>query len=192
MDTLILDVSRVGGLTDEQLFRLCSSNKNIRIERNQKGELMLMHPTGGGSGYRNSDILGELVRWNKRHKQGIVFDSSTGFTLPNGAMRAPDVAWVTNARWEALSKLEQTRFPPLCPDFLVEVMSESDSLKELQAKMREWMDNGCRLAWLINPKTEKVYIYRTDGDLSVVEGFDNSISGEDVLPDFLYELKELR
>jgi Uma2 family endonuclease len=193
MEPMMLDVRSIGGFTDDELFALCATNKILRIERTAQGEIMLLHPTGGGSGYRNADITTQLSVWNKRHRLGIVFDSSAGFFLPSGAMRSPDASFVLQARWDALSEQEQEKFPPLCPDFAAELRSKNDSISDLQTKMREeWMGNGCRLAWLIDPFGEMAYIYRADGSVSTVQGFDNVLSGEDVLPDFVLELNELR
>jgi Uma2 family endonuclease len=193
MEPMMLDVRSIGGFTDDELFALCATNKILRIERTAQGEIMLLHPTGGGSGYRNADITTQLSVWNKRHRLGIVFDSSAGFFLPSGAMRSPDASFVLQARWDALSEQEQEKFPPLCPDFAAELRSKNDSISDLQTKMREeWMGNGCRLAWLIDPFGEMAYIYRADGSVSTVQGFDNVLSGEDVLPDFVLELRGLR
>ncbi len=192
MEALMLDVRAIGGLTDDELFALCASNKMLRIERTKEGEIMLLHPTGGESGRHNTDIITDLNVWTRRTKLGIVFDSSTGFRLPNGAVRSPDAAFVRKERWEALSQEERRKFVPLCPDFVVELLSESDSLNVTQEKMQEWMENGCRLAWLIDPQTETAYIYRAGGSESTVQGFDDVLSGENVLPDFVLELKELR
>jgi Uma2 family endonuclease len=193
MDALMLDVSAIGGLTDDELFALCASNKMLRIERTSQGEIMLLHPTGTDSGYRNSDINYFLAHWNRQKLLGKVFDSSTGFTLPSGAMRSPDAAFIVLERWEAIPKEERKKFAPICPDFIAELRSENDSIAYLQKKIREeWIANGCRLAWLIDPFEEVVYVYRQDGSTSEVQGFDNTVSGEDVLPDFVLELKGLR
>ena len=137
MDAMMLDVRSIGGLTDDELFALCASNKMLRIERTAQGEIMLLHPTGGGSGYRNADITYFLARWNRQQRRGIVFDSSAGFLLPSGAMRSPDGAFVLQTRWDGLSKKEQEKFVPLCPDFVVELLSESDSLTKTHEKMHE-------------------------------------------------------
>ncbi len=192
MDALMLDVSAIGGLTDDELFALCASNKMLRIERTKNGEIMLLYPTGGESGHRNADITFFLALWNRQKHLGIVFDSSTGFTLPSSAMRSPDAAFIATERWEAISAEKRKKFAPICPDFVIELLSETDSLRTTQEKMHEWMENGCRLAWLIDPFEEVVYIYRQDGSASEVRGFDNTVSGEDVLPDFVLELKGLR
>jgi Uma2 family endonuclease len=192
MDAMMLDVRSIGGLTDDELFALCASNKMLRIERTAQGEIMLLHPTGGESGRQNADITYFLARWNRQQRRGVVFDSSAGFLLPSGAMRSPDGAFVLQARWEALSLAERKKFLPLCPDFVIELLSESDSLTKTHEKMHEWMENGCRLAWLIDPSNETVYVYRADDSTSEIRGFDNTVSGEDILPDFVLELKGLR
>jgi len=192
MEPMMLDVRSIGGFTDDDLFALCATNKTLRIERTAQGEIMLLHPTGGESGRQNTDIITDLNLWVRRTKSGIAFESSTGFRLPNTAVRSPDAAFVAKERWEALSLTDRKKFIPLCPDFVIELLSESDSLSQTQEKMLEWMENGCRLAWLIDPFEEVVYVYRQDGSASEVRGFDNTVSGEDVLPDFVLELKELR
>jgi len=193
MDALMLDVSAIGGLTDDELFALCTSNKMLRIERTKDGEIMLLHPTGGESSRRNSRLNYFVERWNETKQRGVVFDSNGGFRLSTGAVRAPDTAFVLQARWDELSKEERKKFVPLCPDFVIELCSENDDVATLQKKVREeWIANGCRLAWLIDPFEEVVYVYRQDGSMSEVRGFENTVSGEDVLPDFVLELKGLR
>ena len=193
MEPMLLDVRSIGGLTDDELFALCAANKMLRIERTKDGEIMLLHPTGTDSGYRNSDINYFLAHWNRQKLLGKVFDSSTGFTLPSGAMRSPDAAFIVVERWEAVPKDERKKFAPICPDFIAELRSENDSIAYLQKKIREeWIANGCRLAWLIDPFEEVVYVYRQDGSTLEIRGFDNTVSGEDVLPDFVLELKGLR
>ncbi len=192
MDAITLDISALGQLTDEKLLLLCRQNRNTRIERTCKGELVLMTPAGSETGSKNFTIIGELFMWNKQTKLGIAFDSSAGFTLANGAMRAADAAWMTNERWEQVPVEDRSGFAHICPDFVIELMSPSDRLAAARAKMDEWIENGCRLGWLIDPKREKVYIYRADGSLSVLESFDACVSGEDVLADFELNLAGLR
>ncbi len=192
MEPLIVDVSELGKLTDETLFRLCAANQDIQIERTEKGELIVMSPVGGETGFKESIIIILLGNWNRQTKTGIVFSSSAGFTLKSKAMRAPDASWVSKDRWEQLSDKERKRFPPLCPDFLIELMSESDRLGVAQDKMEEWMGNGCRLSWLIDPYSEKAYIYREDGSRDVISSFDEKLSGENVLKGFELPLDELR
>jgi Uma2 family endonuclease len=186
-----IDFSSIGGLSDEQFFRLCASNKSIKFEKTSKGEIILMSPTGGLTGSRNLEIGSELRNWNKRSNLGKVFDSSTGFKLPNGATRSPDAAWVGKERWEKLSLEQQKRFVPLCPDFVVELLSESDALWAAQTKMEEWMANDCRLAWLIDADAEKAYVYRAGAEVEIVS-FDATLNGSDVLPGFEFSLQSLR
>ena len=177
-------------LSDDQLLALSEANDNIRIERNSKGQIIIMAPTGGFSGYRNSELNAEIGIWNRLKKTGKVFDSSTGFSLSNGAMYSPDVAWIPNAKWNKISDSDKEKFLPLCPDFLVELRSKTDRLKDLFEKMEEYMECGCRLAWLIDPYNEMVYIYRK-GQSRTEQTFNEKLSGEDVLVDFELNLKEL-
>jgi Uma2 family endonuclease len=191
MESLSLNVPPAVGLTDEQFYQLCIANEPWQLELTQAGELIIMPPTGGESGIRNSDITTELNLWNRQTKLGKVFDSSTEFKLPSGAYRCPDAAWVKLERWQALTKEEQKKFPPLCPDFVVELRSESDVLEKLRFKMREYRDNGASLGWLIDPQTPLVEIYRSQQNVEVLNfSFDNppKLLGEDVLPGFILDL----
>lgn len=193
MDALMLDVSAIGGLTDDELFALCTSNKMLRIERTKDGEIMFMELKGANTSIRSVKTTSQLVSWKRRYGNGVVFAANTGFRLSSGAMRSPDAAFIQKARWDKLPKEEQEKFPPLCPDFVIELRSQNDDIAALQKKIREeWIANGCRLAWLIDPFEEVVYVYRQDGSTLEVRGFDNTVSGEDVLPDFVLELKGLR
>ncbi|MDB9467155.1 Uma2 family endonuclease [Dolichospermum circinale CS-1225] len=192
METLTLNIPPAVNLTDEQFYQLCIANEPCQLELTQTGELIIMPPTGGESGIRNSDINIELGLWNRQTKLGKVFDSSTEFKLPSGAYRCPDAAWVKLARWDALSKEEKKRFPPLCPDFVVELRSETDSLEKLRTKMREYENNGALLGWLIDPQTPLVEIYRYGKDVEVLNfDVDNPprLSGEDILPGFILDLQ---
>lgn len=191
METLTLKVPPAVGLTDEQFYQLCVANQEWRLELTAKGELIIMPPTGGETGIRNADINAQLVIWNRQTKPGKVFDSSTEFRLPNGAKRSPDASWVKLERWEVLPTQDRKRFPPLCPDFVIELRSETDSLKELRAKMREYRDNGARLGWLIDPQTPLVEIYRPSvavETISFPSDAPPTLSGEDVLPGFVLDL----
>ena len=179
-------------MTDDEFYYFCQENPDFKFERDTKGTIISLALTGGDTGRRNTDLVIELGIWNRTRRAGIVFDSSTGFKLPNGANRSPDVAFVTMDKWNALTPEERTKYPPLCPDFLVELMSETDYLREATDKMQEYMENGCRLTWLINPKTEESRLYSPDGSVRVVHGFDNTLSGEDVLPGFGFDLALLR
>lgn len=179
-------------MTDDEFYYFCQENPDFNFERDTKGNIISMALTGGDTGRRNTDLVIEIGIWNRTKQAGIVFDSSTGFKLPNGANRSPDVAFVAMEKWNALTPDERTKYPPLCPDFLVELMSETDYLREATDKMQEYMDNGCQLAWLLNPKTEEARIYSPDGSVRVVHGFDNTLSGDDVLPGFTFNLALLR
>ena len=192
MNALTLNISELGTLTDERLYRLCAANPEMRIERTSRGELVVMTPSGGETSRRNGLLVAALVEWNEEGRTGIVFDSNGGFLLPRGAMRAPDAAWVAKERWEQLSAAEREKFPPLCPDFMVELRSPTDWLPRAQAKMEEWMENGCRLGWLIDPQDERAYVYRADGTRDVVASFDGVLNGENVLAGFTLSLARLR
>ncbi|MDQ2099388.1 MAG: Uma2 family endonuclease [Tychonema bourrellyi B0820] len=190
MTTLTLNLNPIIKLTDDQFFQLCQENENIRLERTAKGELIIMSPAGGETSNRNAGLTAQIWNWNQRNKLGKVFDSSTGFKLPNSANRAPDASWVKLERWNALTPEQQKKFPPICPDFVVELMSPSDSLKETQDKMKEYRDNGARLGWLINRKSRQVEIYRPNQEVEVLES-PTTVSGEDVLPGFVLSLESI-
>jgi Uma2 family endonuclease len=178
-------------VTQAQFEALVVANRDLRLERTATGELIVNPPTGGESGQRNFSITGQLARWYEEHEDlGEGFDSSTGFRLPNGADRSPDAAWVSRDRWEALTPQQRKGFVPLCPDFVVELRSESDSLPKLQAKMGEYIDNGAKLGWLIDPQNRQVEIYRADREVEVLEN-PTELSGEDVLPGFLLNLRRV-
>jgi Uma2 family endonuclease len=176
-------------LSDEEFYEFCRANDELLIERTAEGDIIIMPPTGGKTGIRNSKLIAQLVIWNESVDRGQVFDSSTIFALPNGAQRSPDLAWVSNERWQALTQEQQEKFPPLCPDFVAELRSRTDSLKTLQEKMQEYIDNGAQLGWLIDPTERRIHIYRTGG----VEILDNpqSVSGEQVLPGFTLNVQSL-
>ncbi|MGB5969255.1 MAG: Uma2 family endonuclease, partial [Spirulinaceae cyanobacterium] len=150
MTTLTLNLNSITKLTRENFYQLCRENPNLKLERNAQGELIIMPPTGGETGRSNSAVNAQVWLWNNQHKLGEVFDSSTGFSLPSGADRSPDVSWVEKSRWEALSQEQKEKFIPLCPDFVIEILSPNDSLKKTQQKMQEYVANGCRLGCLIN------------------------------------------
>jgi Uma2 family endonuclease len=170
-------------LTDEQFFQLCLHNRDLRFERNANGDLVIMSPTGGETGNRNAGITAQLWLWNEQSQQGMVFDSSTGFRLANGANRSPDAAWLSLNRWNALTAAEQQRFLPLCPDFVIELRSPSDNLADLRGKMVEYRDNGTRLGWLINRVSQQVEIYRPNADVELLDQ-PTTLSGEAILPGF--------
>jgi Uma2 family endonuclease len=177
-------------LTDDQFFQMCQKNRNYRFERTASGELLIMPPTGSDTGRRNVKITTQVDNWNSMSNLGEVFDSSTGFTLPNGAERSPDVSWLKIERWNALTPEQQEKFAPICPDFVVELRSVSDSLKDLPEKMQEYIENGARLGWLIDRKNKRVEIYRPGKDVEILDN-PVSLSGEDVLPGFLLNLQNI-
>ena len=177
-------------ITHEQFAQLARVNRDWQLELTAKGELVVMPPTGSITGNRNSDISGQLWLWNRQTKLGQVFDSSSGFTLPNGAIRAPDAAWVSQSRWDNLTVEQQEGFAPLCPDFVVELRSSSDTLKSLQEKMKEYLDNGTRLGFLLDRRNGKMEIYRPDVAVEVLDS-PESASGEEVLPGFVLDLTEV-
>ena len=174
-------------LTGEQFWQLCQDNQDFQFERTATGELIIMPPTGGNTGKRNVKLITQLDLWNSQTRLGEVFDSNTGFTLPNGADRSPDASWVSRERWEALTPEQQEKFIPLCPDFLVELMSPSDRLEKTRQKMQEYQENGARLGWLINRKQQQIEIYRLNQGVEILD-HPNEISGEDVLPGFVLDL----
>ncbi|BBD58289.1 hypothetical protein NIES2109_10620 [Nostoc sp. HK-01] len=191
MEPLTLNIPPAVGLTDEQFYQICLANDEWRIELTAEGELIIMPPTGGESGIQNSELTTELTLWNRQAKLGKVFDSSTEFRLPNGAYRSPDVSWVKQERWDVLTSDQRRRFPPICPDFVIELRSQTDSLKKLRAKMQEYQDNGANLGWLIDPITPLVEIYRPGVEVEVINFAVEqapTLSGEDVLPGFILSL----
>ncbi len=174
-------------LTDEQFFQLCQDNQDYQFERTASGEIIIMPPTGGETSNNNFEIAVQLGIWNRQTNLGKGFDSNGGFTLPNGAIRAPDASWLKLERWEALTPQQKQKFLPLCPDFVVELRSPTDSLKQLQAKMQEYIDNGARLGWLIDAKTRRVEIYRPNQNVELLFN-PVTLLGEDVLPEFVLDI----
>ena len=192
IETLTLDspLQLSINLTDEQFWQLCQRNRDYRFEANAKGDLIIMPPTGSDTGRRNSDIIVQLGIWNKQNKTGVIFDSSTGFTLANGAKRSPDASWIKLARWNSLTTEEQEKFAPICPDLVVELRSKTDRLKPLQEKMQEYINNGASLGWLIDRQNRQVEIYRVNRTVEIISS-PNSLSGENVLPNFVLDLTEI-
>ena len=190
MTTLSLNLHSVIDLTDEQFYQLCQNNQTLRFERTATGELIIMPPVGGETSNRNGRLTQQLFNWTDSDGTGIAFDSSGGFKLPLGSDRSPDAAWVKLERWNALTPEQQTRFAPLCPDFVVELLSPSDSLKEAQEKMKEYRDNGVLLGWLINRKSRQVEIYRPGEEVEVIKS-PATLSGETVLPGFILNLEPI-
>jgi Uma2 family endonuclease len=185
-EPVILNIKNVG-LSDEQFYHLCQTNEDWKLEETAKGELIIMPPVGAISGNRESNFNGYVWLWNLQTKLGKVFSSSTIFTLPNGGKRSPDVAWIANERWDALSIEEQEKFPRICPDFVIELRSRTDSLTQLQDKMQEYLNSGLRLGWLIDPQNQQVEIYRQNQPVEILS-LPTILSGEDVLPGFILDL----
>lgn len=191
-NTYIIKGKIVEGMTDEEFFHFCQENETINFERDENRNIIVMPPTGSYSGNINANITYELVNWNKKKKSGETFDSSTGFTLPDGSNRSPDAAWILNENWDALTDAQKQVFAPICPAFIIELRSKSDKLSYLKDKMHKWINNGAQLAWLIDPYEEKAYIYRKDGSIEIVNSFEKKLSGEDVLEGFELDLNRLR
>jgi Uma2 family endonuclease len=187
MNALTVNLQSVLELTDEQFFNLCQVNRDLKFERTATGELIIMPPTGGETGNRNGRLNQQLFNWSDTDLTGIAFDSSTCFKLPNGADRSPDAAWIKLSRWNTLTEEQKEKFPPICPDFVIELLSPSDSLKVAQEKMREYIDNGVRLGLLINRKSRQVEIYRQGKEVEVLES-PVTVSGEDILNGFVLNL----
>jgi Uma2 family endonuclease len=176
-------------LTHEQFYQLCMANKDVAMERSATGELIIMPPVGGESGEREANYITDLNIWNRQTKLGKVFSSSTVFKLPNGGDRSPDAAWVKLERWNQLTSDQQKKFPPLCPDFVIELRSESDRLKPLQQKMQEYLASGLQLGWLINPQGQTVEIYRPNQETKIVN-LPTTLLGDDVLPGFVLNIED--
>jgi Uma2 family endonuclease len=186
MTAYTVNLNSILKLTDEQFYQLCRTNPDLKFERNTQGELIIMPPTGGETGNRNIELGADFVFWNRQTKLGKLFDSSTCFKLPNGADRSPDIAWIQQERWDALTPRQKEAFPPIAPDFVLELMSPSDTLAATQAKMQEYMANGVRLGWLIDRKTRRVEIYRLGQPVEVLEN-PSKLDGEGVLTGFILD-----
>lgn len=175
---------------NDDLYELCQANQDLRIERTSDGDIIIMPPTGGDTGKRNFDLSVSFGSWARADGTGVGFDSSTGFSLPNGAMRSPDVAWVALSRWNALTAEQRRGFPSLCPDFVIELRSHTDSLSALQDKMEEYIANGAQLGWLIDPIKRQVYLYRPQVEVECLED-PPSISGTALLEGFTLDLAQV-
>ena len=187
---LFLALPPVVRFDDDQFYELCRLNRELRIERAAGGGLSIMPPAGGDTSRRNAEIVRQLANWASRNGAGTCFDSSCGFVLPNGAIRSPDAAWVLRERLMALTERQRSRFLPLCPDFVVKLRSPSDSLQVLQDKMREYVDNGTRLGWLIDPQRKEIFVYGPDGPVACVRA-PEYLSAEAPLAGFRLERDEI-
>ncbi|HEX7174670.1 MAG TPA: Uma2 family endonuclease [Pyrinomonadaceae bacterium] len=177
-------------LSDDEFFDFCMANKDLRIELTSAGDLIIMPPTGGKTGIRNFELIGYFWAWTNKDGTGRGFDSSTVFSLPNGAKRSPDLSWVKKERWESLTEKEREKFSPICPDFVVELRSPSDSLRHLQQKMEEYIANGAQLGWLIDPFERKVHVYRPQANVEVLDD-PETVPGEPLLPGFTLDVRAL-
>ena len=186
---MVVQLQPAIALTDDQFFELCQINREYRIERNAQGDLVIVSPTGSETDQRNFNLIVQLGIWVQQDGTGVGFGSSGGFTLPNGAVKSPDAAWISRSRWEAIAPEQRKKFAPICPDFVIELRSETDGLKVLQNKMQEYIDNGAKLCWLIDRLQQKVYIYRPNQ----VEELDHptTLSGDPVLPGFVLDLSQV-
>ncbi|MEB3339192.1 Uma2 family endonuclease [Okeania sp.] len=182
MNVLILNLDTIK-ISDEQFYDICQNNRELKLERNTQGELIIMSPVGGESGNREADLIADLVIWNRQTGLGYAFSSSSIFKLPNGSDRSPDAAWIGKDRWESLTIEERRTFPPIAPDFVLELRSATDNIKRLRSKMQEYMDAGVLLGWLINPQDQEVEIYRREQDVEV-QNLPTRLSGEKILPGF--------
>jgi Uma2 family endonuclease len=177
-------------LSDDEFFALCQINRDLRFERTTEGDIIIMAPAGAETGTRNADITAQLRNWAKRNGEGVAFDSSTGFKLPNRADRSPDGAWLLRSRLATLSREEKQKFLPLCPDFVIELLSPTDRLDTTKAKMDEYIENGSRLGWLIDPESRHVHVYRPNSPVVILENV-SEISAGPELPGFVLDLKEI-
>lgn len=180
--TTVLNLDSITALNREQFYQLCLNNPDLNLERNPQGELIIMSPVGGESGEKEANLIIDIGNWNREKKLGKVFSSSTIFSLPKGGDRSPDVAWVSLEKWKKLREKEREGFPPICPDFVIELRSKSDRLKPLQEKMQEYLDSGLQLGWLINPQDQTVEIYRPNQPVEIVK-MPVNLSGENILLD---------
>jgi Uma2 family endonuclease len=186
--SVLVHVRPLFEMNDKEFEEFCRLNRDLRIEMTAEGDLIIMPPTGARTGNRNSAINAQLYIWNAQAKNGVVFDSSTLFVLPNGAKRSPDAAWVSKSRLAHFSNEERDKFLPVCPDFVIELRSASDSLAELQAKMREYIENGAQLGWLLDPSTRRVYVYKADGTVDQIDDAE-TIAGDPLMPGFVLNLR---
>ncbi|MEA5564361.1 Uma2 family endonuclease [Anabaena sp. UHCC 0399] len=187
---IVLQLPSAIAINDDQFYEFCQLNHDFRIERNAIGELIIMPPTGSETDESNFNLIGQLWVWTKQDGTGVGFGSSGGFTLPNGAVRSPDAAWIKRTRWEAIPLELRKRFAPICPEFVIELRSESDNLRILQDKMQEYIDNGTQLGWLIDRKQRQVFIYRPNTNVELLDN-PQTLSGEPLLPGFVLDLSQV-
>ncbi len=190
LDQIVLNMQPIMTLSDKRFFEFCQANSDLRIERSGRGELIIMAPTGSETGNKELDIASQLQVWAKRDGTGKAFGPSTGFRLPNGAVRSSDAAWVRLARWKKLTAKQRKEFAPLCPDFVIELRSESDRLPPLKAKMEEYIDNGAEMGLLVDRIKRQVHIYR-QGKKPKVLNEPATVACEPTLPGFALDLNDV-
>ena len=190
MTAFTINFDAIVHMTDEHFEQLCRANPDVKFERTAKGELVIVAPTGGETGSYNSELNADFAIWNRQAKLGVVFDSSTCFRLPNQALRSPDVAWIKQDRWDALTPDQKAKFPPIAPDYVLELMSPSDDRSDTQVKMREYIENGVQLGWLIDRKTRTIEVYRPNRLVESLEA-PAALSGEAVLPGFVMNFQSI-
>ncbi|NEO52699.1 MAG: Uma2 family endonuclease [Okeania sp. SIO3B5] len=188
MTAITINFNNILKLNDDQFYQLCRDNPEIKFERNIRGEITIMPPTGGETGEYNASLIADFVIWNRQTKSGKVFDSSTCFKLPNNSNRSPDVSWIKLERWNQLTPQQREKFPPIAPDFVLELMSPSDILKDVQKKMQEYIDGGVKLGWLIDRKNRRVEIYRQGKEVEILD-YPTNLSGENILPGFVLDME---
>ena len=193
MDLFVLKDSVTGGLTDDEFLRFCLENPDLRIERNNNLEILIMSPVTTKYSFYSGAAYAQLFNWSLTDKRGIAFDSSAGFTLPDRSVFSPDASWVSREKWDELTEEDKNRFSHICPEFVIEVRSKSDNLSDLKKKMSVWISNGAKLAWLIDPVEKISYVFKPNGIESTVEGFDNKkLIGEEPVNGFILDLSLLK
>jgi Uma2 family endonuclease len=192
MDNFVLKDSVTSRMTDDEFLRFCAENSNLRIERNNKHEIIIMSPVNSLGGLNSGEVFRQLSNWNYETGKGVAFDSSAGFTLPDSSVLSPDASWLSTEKWGLLSEDEKNTFAKVCPEFIIEVRSKSDSLSELKMKMKAWLKNGALLAWLIDPLNKSCYIFRPNQSEETIKGLDKKITGEEPVTGFVLDLSNLK
>ncbi|TDE12408.1 Uma2 family endonuclease [Dyadobacter psychrotolerans] len=187
---LAINIPQIDTFSDEEFYRFCRANPDLRVERNENGQIVVMPPTGIETSFRNSDLNYRIYSWNLRNRLGRVSDSNGGYTLPDSSMRAPDVAWISNERLATIPLSDLKKFAHVCPDFVIELMSESDEMEDLEQKMKKWLVNGVRLGWLVDPKKRQTYIFSPVREPEV-KLFSDDLLGEEVLPGLVIKLSDI-
>ncbi len=191
MDTIILKDSVTSRMTDKEFFRFCMENRDLRIERDSHLNIYIMAPVETFGSYQSGEVFGQLLIWNKKNRKGKTFDSSAGFTLPDRSVMSPDASWVSNEKWKSIPEGQRDKFAPLCPDFVIEVRSKSDSLEELKNKMERWISNGVKLAWLIDPSKTTCYVFSLHHSPKTIKGFEKPLIAVEPVKGFELALSEL-